>query len=130
MNAATAQITSRGVDTDPRVEWAYVFYKIGNWDFQVGCKRIPLYFYSDFQAIAVAYSWMAPPSDLYGWEAANYTGANLRYRAPIDGLGVSASVFGGSEHLKDAGIFRLYGTECVDIQWKNLVGADMELNKD
>jgi len=39
--SATAQITSRAVDADPSLEWAYLTHKTGNWEFQVGRKRIP-----------------------------------------------------------------------------------------
>ena len=128
--SATAQITSRAVDADPNLEWAYLSYKFADWDLQLGRKRIPLYFYSDFQDIGVAYPWVSPPADLYGWEATNYNGASLRYRSSLDGMGISGSVFFGSEDIKEARYFKMYIDERVDVQWNNLAGADLELNKD
>ncbi len=127
--SATAQITSRAVDSDPRLEWAYLSTKFGNWDLQLGRKRIPLYFYSDFQDVGVAYPWVSPPPDLYGWEVTNYNGASLRYRSSIDDMGVSGSIFTGSEHIKDSALYRIYEATPVDIQWTKLMGADLELAK-
>ena len=46
---------------------------------QVGRKRIPLYYYSDFQDIGLSYPWVSPPPELYGWEVTNYNGGSLRY---------------------------------------------------
>ena len=128
--SATAQVTSRAVDASPRLEWAYLSYKFGNWDLQLGRKRIPLYFYSDFQDIGVAYPWISPPPDLYGWEATNYNGASLRYRGTLGGVGVSSSIFAGSESVNNARLYTLYETQPVDIEWTDLMGADLELNRD
>jgi hypothetical protein len=127
--SATAQITSRAMDSGPRLEWGFLSAKFGNWDLQLGRKRIPLYFYPDFQDVGIAYPWVSPPPDLYGWEVTNYNGASLRYRGSIDGLGVSGSMFAGSEHVKDSGLYRIYETAPVDIRWTKLVGADLELSK-
>ncbi len=128
--SVTAQVTSRGIDSRPKLEWGYVSAKFGQWDLQLGRKRIPLYFYSDFQDVGIAYPWVSPPPDLYGWEAKNYNGASLRYRGSMQGVGVSGSVYAGSEHAKDVGLYKIYEFEPVDIDWTSMIGADFELNKD
>lgn len=128
--SATAQVTSRAVDADPSLEWAYLTYKTGDWEVQLGRKRIPLYYYSDFQDIGVAYPWITPPSDLYGWDATNYNGASLRYRGSSAGVNYVASLFAGAEEVKDSRYFRLSSTDTTDLEWKNIVGADLELSKD
>lgn len=128
--SATAQATVRADDARAQLELAFLSYKFGNWDLQLGRKRIPLYFYSDFQDIGVAYPWVSPPPDLYGWEATNYNGISLRYRGSTGGMGVSASAFAGAEHLRDAPLYKLYEKRPVNIDWTGLRGADLELNKD
>lgn len=128
--SATVQVTSRAVDVDLNLEWGFLSYKFGNFDLHIGRKRIPLYFYSDFQDIGVAYPWVSPPADLYGWEASNYNGASLRYQSFPDGTGISGSVFFGSENIKEARYFKMTTDERVDVQWNNLAGADLEMNKD
>ena len=128
--SATVLVTSRATDASPRLEWAYLSYKFGDWDLQVGRKRIPLYFYSDFQDVGIAYPWVTPPPDLYGWEVTNYNGASLRYRTRINDLAVSASLFAGKEHQSDTLLYRLYGSERVATQWNNLRGVNLEIGKD
>lgn len=128
--SATAQLTARAVESRAQLEWAYLSYKSGPWDFQVGRKRIPLYYYSEFQDVGVAYPWIAPPSDLYGWEVTNYNGASLRYRDALGGVGVSASIYGGAEKRKSARIYKMSTTDSVDVEWQKLLGADLELARD
>jgi hypothetical protein len=73
------ELVVRGTNGTPDLTWAYVGYKFApNWEVQLGRKHIPLYYYSHFQVIGVAYPWVGPPSELYGWDAANYNGASLR----------------------------------------------------
>jgi len=127
--SATAQVTARATDAAARLELAYLTYAWANWQLQVGRKRIPLYFYSDFQDVGIAYPWVSPPPDLYGSEATNYNGVSLRYRGSVSGIGVSASAFTGSEHLRDAPVYRRYETQAVDIDWTRLWGGDLELSQ-
>ncbi len=128
--SATAQLKARAVESRARLEWAYLSYKSGPWDFQIGRKRIPLYYYSEFQDVGVAYPWVSPPPDVYGWEVTNYNGASLRYRDNVGEVGVSASVYGGAEKRKAARIYRMSTTDTVDVEWERLLGADLELVRD
>ena len=123
-----AQLVSRGSDPSPNVQWAYAtFAPNKNWEVQVGRKRIPLYFYSDFQDIGVSYPWVSPPPELYGWEVTNYDGASVRYRGNVGDTNFKTSVFFGKEHVKDSHYQNLYYSGISDVTWNRLIGADLEL---
>lgn len=125
------QVVSRGTDSTPNVQWAYGAYKLNsNWEIQAGRKRIPLYFYSDFQDIGLSYPWTSTPPELYGWEVTNYNGGSLRYNGNFGDMNVNASVFTGTETAKDSLYQQLYYTEKTEVSWKNIIGADMELSQD
>ena len=127
---AVAQIVVRGTDTRPRVQWAYVSYApTRQVEFQLGRKRIPLYFYSDFQDIGVSYPWAGVPPELYGWEATNYNGASARYKTSFGDTGVNASVFAGRETVKDSLYQQLYYDDRTRVTWDNIGGGDVEFSR-
>lgn len=122
------QVVVRGSDTTPNVQWAYASYAPSkNWEFQLGRKRIPLYFYSDFQDIGAAFPWITVPPELYGWEATNYNGASARYRTSVGETNFSASVFTGRETVKDSLYMRLYYDSRTKVTWSRLMGGDAEV---
>lgn len=128
---AVGQIMGRTVDNELSLEWAYLSYKLTpHWTLQAGRKRIPLYYYSDFQDVGQAYTWVRPPQALYGWEASNYNGASVRYNGRVGRWAIAASAFGGSEEVKDSGYARLYDTVDQDAKWDNIRGFDVEISKD
>jgi hypothetical protein len=125
-----AQVTSRGTDARPDLQWAYASYAVNNkLEVQAGRKRIPLYYYSDFQDVGTAYPWVGTPPELYGWEATNYNGASVRYRDRFKGVSLSASVFTGKETVKDSAYYSLYSDGETKIVWKNIVGGDLEATR-
>ncbi|MBY0453802.1 MAG: hypothetical protein K2Q11_02830 [Burkholderiaceae bacterium] len=126
----TTQLTSRGTHATPEIAWAFASYKLNeNFELQVGRKRIPLYYYSDFQDIGVSYPWVSPPPELYGWEATNYNGASIRYSKNIDDINITASVFGGQEKVKSSFYQKLYyPIDRTEVRWNNMMGADVEVN--
>lgn len=126
----TTQLTSRGTHATPEIAWAFASYKLNeNFELQVGRKRIPLYYYSDFQDIGVSYPWVSPPPELYGWEATNYNGASIRYSKNIDDINITASVFGGQEKVKSSLYQKLYyPIDRTEVRWNNIMGADVEVN--
>ena len=129
--SAVGQIMGRTVDSELSLEWAYLSYKINpNWTVQAGRKRIPLYYYSDFQDVGQAYTWVRPPQALYGWEASNYNGASVRFNDRFGRWAVAASAFGGQEEVKDSGYAALYDTVDQDAKWENILGFDVEISKD
>ncbi|MBY0235951.1 MAG: hypothetical protein K2W93_13295, partial [Burkholderiaceae bacterium] len=54
--SVTGQVTARGLkDQHANLEWLYLAYQIApEWSLQVGRKRLPLYYYSDFQDVGYA----------------------------------------------------------------------------
>lgn len=124
-----SQIVVRGTDTTPNIQWAYAGYKLDkHWEVQLGRKRIPLYYYSDFQDIGLSYPWVSTPPELYGWEVTNYNGASLRYNNNFGDTNLTASIFGGSEKVKDPLYLSLYYPNKSEVSWKSIIGADMEIN--
>ena len=124
------QVVVRGTDSTPNIQWAYGGYKFNkNFELQVGRKRIPLYYYSDFQDIGLSYPWVSTPPELYGWEVTNYNGASLRYNDSFGDMNVSASLFGGSETLKDPLYLTLYYPNKSEVSWKSIVGGDIEISQ-
>lgn len=122
------QIVSRGTDLTPNVQWAYGSFKFEkNWEVQVGRKRIPLYYYSDFQDVGISYPWVTPPPELYGWEVTNYNGASLRYTGNVGDASIAASLFGGEEKAKDSLYEKLVYSGKTDVSWTSILGGDLEV---
>jgi hypothetical protein len=130
--SATAQVVGRAV-TNPvaQLEWAYLTWApTPEWSFQFGRKRLPLYFYSDFQDIGFAYPWVRVPPDVYGWDVVNYNGASATWRRNIGAWSLRSSVFGGSETSRKNGYSRILYDELKDVKWSGIAGADLEVSRD
>jgi hypothetical protein len=126
-----SQAVARAYPENVKLEWLYLSWDpLPNWTLQVGRKRIPIYFYSEFQDVGVAYTWARPPQALYGWEASNYNGGSLRYTGAVGAVNLRASVYGGEEEVADAGYNTIYYEDDQDSRWENILGADCELSYD
>lgn len=130
--SATAQVVGRGNDEiEVGLEWLYLSYDLSpSWTLQVGRKRLPIYYYSDFQDVGYAYTWVRPPTDLYGWEISNYNGVNLTYRGEWDGWSVKSNLLAGREDTKKNQMQRIFFETPQDVTWKRIVGGDLVLNRD
>ncbi|MFC0351221.1 hypothetical protein [Undibacterium danionis] len=129
----TGQVMARHAagDAEIGVELAFLSYNLSpKWTLQVGRKRLPLFFYSDFQDVAFAYNWTRVPPDVYGWPVVNYNGANLTFRDDIAGWAVKSSAYFGKEHAKEVAIAKLGDPSRVDVHWDDMYGIDLELNRD
>ncbi|MDT8999539.1 porin [Paucibacter sp. APW11] len=129
----TAQGMARHAAKKAKVEleWAYLSYNLTpQWTIQAGRKRLPLFLYSDFQDVSFAYNWVRVPPDVYGWAVVNYNGANITYRSDIAGWAVKSNAYIGQEHTKDNPINRLASPTPTDIDWDNMWGVDLEVNRD
>lgn len=128
----TGQLTSRGTSLTPDLQWAYAALKLNSdLELQVGRKRIPLYYYSDFQDVGVSYPWISPPPEIYGWEATNYNGISMRFNRQFNEININASAFTGSEKVKDSSYQQFYFYQkSNNVNWNNLIGADIEINYD
>jgi len=129
--SATAQVVGRGVDgVKARLEWAYVSYDLNDsWTLQLGRKRLPIYYYSDFQDVGYAYPWVRPPSDIYGWEIVNYNGVNATYRGDWAGWAAKSNVFFGREDSRGNLMQRIYYDTPQDVTWKKILGGDLVLSR-
>jgi hypothetical protein len=129
--SATAQVVGRGVDgVKAGLEWAYLSYDLtDSWTLQLGRKRLPIYYYSDFQDVGFAYTWVRPPADLYGWEIVNYNGVNATYRGDWGGWAAKTNLFLGRENSRDNLMQRLYYDQPQDVTWKNIMGGDLVLQR-
>jgi hypothetical protein len=127
----TAQVTDRADESAPQVSWAFLTYAFApNWELTVGRKRIPLYYYSNFQDVGIAYPWVSPPPELYGWEVNNYNGMSLRYSNSFAGYRTTSSIFTGSETVLNDPYYLSSSPDNVNASWKNIIGADTEWTKD
>lgn len=125
------QVMARAVDSELSLEWAYLSYQLSDkFTLQAGRKRIPLYFYSEFQDVGFAYNWLRPPQTLYGWEASNYNGANIRYNDNLGEWSLTANLYAGKETVDDAPYNDLYDVVSQDSKWDKIRGVDIELNRD
>jgi hypothetical protein len=126
----TGQFIVRGSSMGPNVSWLYGTYNLNDeWKLQVGRKRIPLYYYSDFQDVGLIYPWISVPPELYGWQATNYNGASLRYTSTWGDTNVTSSIFSGRESIGHSLYSLIFNSEPTRVVWNNLLGVDFEANK-
>lgn len=116
--SATAQLTARTLkDQTLNLEWAYLSYAFSpEWKLQVGRKRIPLYYYSDFQDVGYAYNTIRPSPDVYGWDVVNYNGASLSTSQNLGDWTMRAELFGGGEKSRKNPYLRLFSDEPPDVK--------------
>jgi hypothetical protein len=131
----TAQAVSRGAKNGGvDLEWLYASYKLTEkTTLQAGCQRLQMFYYSDAQDIGFALPWTHLPTWLYGWQAVNYNGASMRYQNQIGNWSAIASLFGGNEHEKDSGYWKVYGNGAqskTNVNWRNILGVNLALSKD
>jgi len=130
--SATAQVVGRGVDgVKAGLEWAYLSYDLSDaWTLQVGRKRLPIYYYSDFQDVGYAYTWVRPPADIYGWEIVNYNGVNATWRGELGSWALKSNLFAGGEKTKDNLYYHLYTTDPQQVNWTHIVGGDLVASRE
>lgn len=130
----TGQAVVRGArDGKVDLEWLYGSYKLNSEvTFQIGRKRLPMFYYSDTQDVGVALPWTHLPPQLYGWEAVNFNGANIMVQRRLGDWSATLNLLTGSESIKDAGYDRIYNGRRTrtDAKWKSIVGGDLVLQRD
>ena len=130
--SSTVQLTGRlNPGQKAAIEWAYLSYAgVKDWTFQVGRKRLPLYYYSDFQDVGYAYNTIRPAPDVYGWDVVNYNGASARYQTRAGDWSFRQDFFAGGETSKNNPYQKLVTTDKTTTKWTNIVGASLEMNHD
>ena len=127
----TGQVIIRGTETNPSIQYAFADYKIDEqWDVHIGRERIPLFYYSIFQDLGLAYPWISPPSEVYGWEATNYNGISARYKGSLNGVSVGAELYTGFEYIHQDVYLELNSYPQSEVHWKNMIGGTVELSHD
>lgn len=127
--SAYVQAVARAYDEVIKLDWAYLSYQITpEFSLQVGRKRIPIFYYSEFQDVGYAYNWVRPPNELYGWDLTNYNGASLRYRTSFGDYTLTTSLYAGSSQQNASPYWKINHKEPIDSRWNDLYGADMELS--
>lgn len=125
------QLLSRGAhEFDTDIDWAYVNYSINSeLSLQMGRKRLPLYYYSDFYELGFAYYWVRPPSDNYTWQITNYNGLSLIYEPDLEYWDASFNLYIGREDDKENNLLTFFADNTpVDESWKNMVGFVAEIS--
>lgn len=118
---------ARGQHYVPSIDWAYVGWKASDeWTLQLGRKRIPLYYYSDYLYIGYAFPWVRPAPDVYGWPIFSYDGLTAQYTRSLgDGdWTLNATAWHGSfSDNKNAYNERIYYGPSIRESWKRITGA-------
>jgi len=129
--SATTQLTARALrDQHVNVEWLYgTWQPTSAWTVQVGRKRLPLYYYSDFQDIGYAYNTVRPSPDVYGWDVVNYNGVNVSHTSDLGGWTVRTDLLAGSERSRKNAYSRLLTAQAKDIRWQGITGLVVEASQ-
>ena len=110
-------------DYDPEIDWLYLnYYFTPELSVQVGRKRLPLYYYSDYLDTGYAYYWIRPPPDVYTWQITNYNGISLLYEVALGQWDTSLNIYYGSEESNDNDLLGLLYGVSVDETWKDMIG--------
>jgi hypothetical protein len=130
--SATTQVTTRTAkDQALNLEWLYLSYQLSpSVTLQLGRKRLPLYYYSDFQDVGYAYNTVRPSPDVYGWDVVNYNGASLSHSMEVAGWSVRSEVMLGTEKSRKNPYSRLFYEEPKDVKWGGIGGTTVEVSKD
>lgn len=95
----TGQVMIRGVnDFKPELEWLYAtYYATPDLSLNVGRMRLPVYHYSDFMDVGIAYPWLRVPSDAYSLAVTNYHGLSMQYNLDWDIGTTSFKLYAGQQ---------------------------------
>jgi hypothetical protein len=128
----TGQVVFRGArDGRPDLEWVYATFRASDdLSFQVGRKRLPIFYYSDSQDVGLSFPWVRLPQQVYGWEIVNYNGASVAYHLPLGSWSSRVSLFGGGERKNDNGFWKLYNGEDTrtDSRWSKIAGLEWNVS--
>lgn len=127
-----AQIVANAAsDSDVDVDWLYLNYQLTpELSLQLGRKRLPLYYYSDYFDVGYAYYWIRPPADLYTWQITNYNGISLLFEKNLGDWESSINLYYGNEDSEDNELLGLLFGVPVDESWNDMVGIVATLSKE
>ena len=129
--AFVVQVNAHGArEYETEISWAYISYRINTeLSVQLGRKRLPLYYYSDFFDVGYAYNWIRPPADNYTWQISHYNGVNLLYETQLGIWESSFNLYTGREDSRNNDLLSYLSAEDVDETWKNIIGVVGEFTR-
>lgn len=98
--SVTGQLMFRGINEfEPQLEWLYAtYYAMPDLSLNAGLMRLPVYHYSDYMDVGIAYPWLRVPSDAYSLALTNFHGASLQYNWDWDTGTTTFKVYGGQQN--------------------------------
>jgi hypothetical protein len=119
------QLNAHGArEYETEINWAYINYQINTeLSVQLGRKRLPLYYYSDFFDLGYAYNWIRPPADNYTWQISNFNGISLLYETHLGNWDASFNIYTGREDSQSNDLLSYLSADDVDETWKNIIGV-------
>lgn len=124
----SSQLVAQAVnDFKVEAEWLYINYQISPaLTARAGRLRLPLYATSSYVHVNSAYTWIAPPGEVYGQTPfTRYHGADFLYRFSSGNTNYSAKVFGGGAKDKIVAFGVL-----SDIELKSTYGSRITAEND
>lgn len=123
LSLVTQVVVFGASDFGADVDWLYLNYQMTpELSLQLGRKRLPLYYYSDYFDLGYAYNWIRPPADLYTWQINNYNGISLVFETSLSEFDAKINLYYGNEKSDDNDLLGLLYGVPVDERWKNMVG--------
>ena len=97
----------------------------------IGRKRIPLFFYSDFYDVGYAYPWLRVPGEVYGWPLTSYNGISANYAGELGAVSYDLGLFYGDEEDDENESYSdLFYQVPVEVEWKQMKGITFEATYD
>jgi hypothetical protein len=130
--SATGQVVSRLLpDQHASLEWLYLTYQPApEWTLQVGRKRLPLFYYSDFQDVGYAYNTVRPSPDVYGWDIVNYNGVSVSRTESLGDWSVRTEALAGQERTDDNKMLKVFFEEPQKVEWRDIASVNTEFSRD
>jgi hypothetical protein len=118
-------------DQHASLEWLYLTYQPSpEWTIQVGRKRLPLYYYSDFQDVGYAYNTVRPSPDVYGWDLVNYNGLSVSRTMLLGDWSVRTEAVAGQEQSNDTKMLQIFFAGPQKVEWRDIFSVNTEFSRD
>ena len=131
--SATMQVMSRANNEyEAEVEWLFVNYAISeDLELQAGKLRVPVYYYSEYMDVGIAYPWVRVPADAYSLDLTSFNGLQLNHRTFFGSTSMTSTLYAGRAHSGATSELMtfLFG-ENIEREFTGLIGAGVELNND
>ena len=117
-------------DFNAKIDWLYLTYEFQpDTFFDIGRKRLPLYYYSEFFDVGYAYIWVRPPVDNYAWQINHYNGVTLRKNSNFEEIDINFTVYYGREDSENNLILGELLSSNIDETWRDMIGAVLSFSR-